>query len=194
VTTGAEDPGAPTRPGTADEASAKPGAAPDIIVANAGLVLVGPFLPHFFGRLGLLTEDHAGWRSPGARDRAVHLLQWLVEGRCDRPATILALNRLLCGQRPDDPDTGAIEPSDEELAACRSLLEVMIANWPMVKESSAAGLQEIFLQRQGRIGRVQSAWRVEVRRKTVDVLVDQVPWSFATIFHRWMSDPIEVTW
>ncbi|HEY5723754.1 MAG TPA: contractile injection system tape measure protein [Allosphingosinicella sp.] len=168
-----------------------------IPIANAGLVLVNPFLPQFFKRLDLLVGGDAGafeWRSPAAQGRAVHLLQWLVEGRCDRPAPMLALNRLLCGQQPGDPDMGQIEPTVDELAICRSLLDAVIADWPMMKGSSVAALQESFFQRQGKLGRQESAWLVQVERKILDVLVDHVPWSFATIYHRWMSEPVRVNW
>lgn len=178
----------PGKPGS------KIGLAPDgqSVVDNAGLVLLDPFLPHFFRRLDLLTEDHKGWRSPAARDRAVHLLQWLVDGRCDRTDEALVLNKMLCGQALDRPAFAAIEPSEEELAVCRSLLEAVLAAWPALKGSSVAALQETFLQRGGRIVRIETGWRVDLERKVVDVLIDTLPWSFSMILHPWMREPVSV--
>ena len=178
------------------EPGSKIGSAPDgrIFVGNAGLVLLNPFLPHFFRRLDLLTDDHNGWRSPAAQARAVHLLQWLVDGRCDRPDEALALNKLLCGQPLDRSAFAAIEPSAEELGSCRSLLDAVIAAWPALKGSSVAAVQETFIQRAGRIARREPRWDVKVERKTLDVLVDELPWTFSTIVHPWMREPVSVDW
>jgi hypothetical protein len=168
-----------------------------IAIGNAGLVLANPFLPQFFKRLDLLAprDSHlAKWRSPAARDRAVHLLQYLVDGQCDRPEPVLALNKLLCGAPLGHPTLAAIEPSEEEMATCRSLLDAIVAGWPMLKGSSVAALQETFLRRGGRIERIEAGWRVDVERKVLDVLVDNVPWSFSMILHPWMREPISVAW
>jgi hypothetical protein len=168
-----------------------------IAVANAGLVLVNPYLPVFFQRLGLLNPaDPKGgtWLSKEAQGRAVHLLQYLVDGSCERPEPMLALNKLLCGQALGQPVAAAIEPTAEEKATCRSLLEAMLANWPMLKDSSVEALQETFLQREGCIVRTDAGWRVDVERKVLDVLIDSIPWSFSMILHPWMKEPISVEW
>jgi hypothetical protein len=42
--------------------------------------------------------------------------------------------------------------------------------------------------------RVEEGWRLEVERKTLDVLMDDLPWSFSMILHPWMAEPITVAW
>ena len=84
--------------------------------------------------------------------------------------------------------------TNSERSTCDSLLAALIDNWPMLKGSSVAALQETFLQRDGRISRTDSGWKLEVERKVLDVLVDAVPWSFAMILHSWMREPLTVTW
>ncbi len=56
------------------------------------------------------------------------------------------------------------------------------------------GLRQTFLQREGKLERGADAWKLRVQRKTVDVLVDQVPWSLSVVFHPWMREPVHVTW
>ena len=168
-----------------------------IAIANAGLVLAAPFLPQFFERLDLLdpaSSEKKGWRSRQARDRGIHLLQYLVEGRCDRPEPVLALNKLLCGQTLGYPVSASIEPTQAERDICRSLLDAIVAAWPMLKGSSVEALQETFLQREGRIVRIEAGWRVDVERKVLDVMVDSVPWGFSMILHPWMEEPVSVEW
>ncbi|WP_448205619.1 contractile injection system tape measure protein [Azospirillum sp. sgz302134] len=193
--------GAPARkpprpaPGSGDvppSASGEP-----IYVGNAGLVLLNPYLPALFDRLGVLTVGEDGVaRVTGleATSRAVHLLQYLADGRCDRPEPTLVLNKLLCGLDPAIPVEPAIQPTDEQLGLCDGLLGAVIGNWPIIRNTSVAGLRETFLAREGRLERGADRWTLTVQRRTVDVLVDQVPWSFAVLYHSWMRAPLHVSW
>ena len=169
----------------------------DVLIHNAGLVLAGPFLPRFFALLDLTAPDEAGrpqWRSTDARDRAVHLTQMLVDGRSDAPEPTLALNRLLCGVPPDEPGLAAIDPTADEARICRSLLDGMIANWPQMATSSRDALQQTFLQREGRINDGEAGLAVDVARKTLDILLSSVGWSYSLIAHPWMPRPLSVRW
>jgi hypothetical protein len=150
-----------------------------------------------FERLGLLVtgDDDRPVIPPGdPASRAVHLLQYLADGRLDRPEPELVLNKLLCGQPTFQPVARSIAPTQADLEICDDLLRAVIANWPILADTSPAALQETFLQREGRLRHGDGKWTLQVQRKTLDVLVDQVPWSFAVVYHRWMTDPIHVTW
>ena len=192
----------PARPVAARPAAStsRPGAAQDgdvIYVANAGLVLLHPFLPRMFQQLRLLSDDTKGRpRIAGTDDasRAVHLLQWLVDTLCDAPEPSLALNKLLCGLELDTPVAPAIVPEEDEIELCQQLLAAVTANWSSISNTSADGLRETFLQRDGRLQRRDGKWTLTVSRKTVDVLVDQIPWGFAVILHPWMSKELAVIW
>ena len=168
-----------------------------LYIANAGLALVTPYLPALFERLRLLTgKGDAPPRVTGfdAASRAVHLVQYLATGRLDTPEPALALNKLLAGLPLDTPVARQIDASPADLEICKQLLTALIANWPIIKNSSIDGLRETFLQREGRLDRAEDRWDLRVQRKALDVLVDRVPWSFSVIFHRWMQAPIDVTW
>jgi len=168
-----------------------------IYISNAGLVLCHPFLPHLFKQLGLLSVDHDGVeRIIGIENasRAVHLLQYLVNEQCDAPEPELALNKLLCGMTLDTPVDQSITPSVADLAVCNSLIQAVIANWKIINNTSPTGLRETFVQRDGRLVRSNGKWTLTVSRKTVDVLVDQIPWGLAIILHSWMPNELSVTW
>jgi hypothetical protein len=168
-----------------------------IYVANAGLVLFNPYLPAFFDRLGLLSEGEDGVRRVrglAAASRATHLLQYLVDGRLDQPEPDLALNKVLAGLDPAAPVTARLDPPPSDLALCDSLVAAVIANWPMLRGSSPEALRETFLRRDGRLTREDRRWALRVQRRTVDVLVDRIPWTLSVVYHRWMIDPIHVTW
>jgi hypothetical protein len=166
-----------------------------IYIANAGLVLANPFLPRLFDVLGLIErgEDGKPRLAGEAASRGVHLLQYLVDGRTDRAEPLLVLNKLMCGLPVATPVERAIEPTEAERETCDTLLASMLGNWPALRNTSIAGLRETFLQREGKLLRA-GAWRLQVQRKTLDVLVDQLPWSIGVVFHPWMPGAIHVTW
>ncbi len=168
-----------------------------IYVANAGLVLVGAFLPQFFQALDLLGRDDEGrvrMRDAEALSRAVHLLQCLVDGTTATPEAALALNKVLCGVSPADPVAGAIEATDAEREAVERLLKSVLGNWSVLQGTSIAGLRETFLQREGRLETSADGYRLTVQRKTLDVLVDQLPWSYSVLLHGWMRQPLYTRW
>lgn len=168
-----------------------------IYINNAGLALTGPFLPHLFKSLDLLAEDesgHARLRDSKAVSRAVHLLQYLVNGSTSTPEPALVLNKIMCGVPTTAPVEREIEPTEQERELCERLLKAMIANWKIIENTSIAGLQQTFLQREGRLDRSPDGWKLKAQRKTLDVLVDQIPWSISVIFNKWMPQPLRVTW
>jgi hypothetical protein len=192
----ATDPGEPAKP-RPPRPLPPPEHGTTIYVANAGLVLLNPFLPRFFERLGVLEEAADGVpRMSGrhAASRAVHLLQYLADQHCDRPEPDLALNKLLCGIPISSPIERSIEPGPEDRALCEEMTAAVIAHWPAISGTSPAGLREAFLQREGRLRRSDDRWTLEVERKTLDVLVDRISWNLAVVYHRWMAEPLHVTW
>jgi hypothetical protein len=183
------------------EASLEAALAQGLYIANAGLVLFNPFLPRLFERLALLepTEDASKPAINGLeqRSRAVHLLQWLVDGRLDAPELDLTLNKLLAGIDLAAPVLPSYGASDDELAIAADLLQAVIDHWPPLRNTSTAGLRETFLQREGRLdppSLEQDHWSLQVQRRTVDILIDQIPWSFSMLLHRWMAAPLQVSW
>jgi|GEM_PF-2791659 len=167
-----------------------------IYVDNAGLVLVSPFLPHLFRELGLSRVDDTGKThlDPEPATRAVHLLQYLVDGRTSAPEPLLVLNKILCGLSVPTPVPSGIDLTEREQSLCDRLLKALIANWTIIANTSVAGLRETFLQREGRLEQLDDRWKLQVQRKTLDVLIDQVPWSISILTHPWMPQPLYVSW
>lgn len=168
-----------------------------IYVANAGLILINPFLPALFERLDLLSRDENDKPyidSESAASRAVHLLQYLVTGQTATPEPLLFLNKLLCGLPTGMPVASGIEPDSKDIEICNGLLEGMLENWTALHGTSVDGLRETFLQREGRLNYGDEKWSLVIQRKTLDILKDQISWNTSVIFHPWMNDPIHTTW
>ena len=161
-------------------------------IANAGLVLAAPYLPRLFDMLGL-TRGSA-FMDADASERAVHLLQYMVNERTDDPEFQLVLNKILCGVPLGRPIAGSIDISDQEREAIDGLIQGMIQNWTAIGNTSPAGFRESFLRREGRLQLRDEAWQLLVEPRTFDMLLDRIPWSFSTIKHAWMDRVVHVEW
>ncbi|KRC78972.1 contractile injection system tape measure protein [Sphingomonas sp. Root241] len=182
---------AETRPENSDAAFSA------IHIANAGLVLASAFLPRLFQSLDYVVpvEDGAWrWNDGECRDRAVHLLQWLVDTRTDAPEPQLALNKLLCGVAVSKPISAGIILNDRELRMGGTLLATVLAGWPPLAESGIDALRQAFFRREGRLTRSEQGWSLDVETQVLDILLDQLPWGFSTILHPWMGAPLTVQW
>lgn len=159
---------------------------------NAGLVLLGPFLPRLFAMLKL-TVDGA-FVSPAAAGRAVHLLQFVASGASGAPAHALPLNKLLCGLAPETPVAADVVLTQAERQGADEMLKAFIAQWRGVENSSSDGLRGAFLMRRGRLEPDGERWQLRVSPGQMDMLLDRLPWSFSTTRLPWMAAPLLVRW
>ena len=166
--------------------------AEEIYLENAGLVLVATYMDRLFKMLGLLEQS--SFKDTEAAERAVHLLQYLVEERCDRPEYLLVLNKILCGIAPEFPLIREIEITDQEKQTIDGLLAAVIQHWGAIGKTSVAGLREAFLQREGYLRLQDDAWHLRVEEKAYDMLLDRLPWSFSLIKLPWMERALHVQW
>ncbi|HED39254.1 MAG TPA: hypothetical protein ENJ13_02340 [Chromatiales bacterium] len=163
-----------------------------IYVRNAGQVLLAPYIPLLFERLGLIKAG--GFIDHAAALRAVHALQYMVDGEGAAAEYMMVLNKLICGIETADLVTRAAATTDQEKALIDGLLTAAIENWKRVGNTSVAGLRDAFLKREGRLLRKEGGWQLLVESRSYDMLLDQLPWSYSTIKYGWMKEPIHVDW
>jgi len=164
----------------------------DIYIANAGMVLLAPYLPRLFERLGF--TDAGEFIDRDAAERAVHCLQFLVNTSITSPEYQLVLNKLLCGVKTGHPIRRGIELTADEREQLEGLLHAVTQHWKALENTSIDGLRESFLQRNGRLQLKNDAWHLAIEARAFDMLLDQVPWSFTTIKFAWMERVIYVEW
>ena len=185
------------RPAAPQPATAAPDADParddTLYVANAGLVLAGPYMPMLLSRLELTRDGR--FVDDRAQERAVHLLQFLVDGEAEPAAEHrLVLNKLVCGLDFPVPVGRDFQVRDPERAMIESLLRTMVARWSALGRTSLAGLRETFLRRQGALAQDDGAWRLAVEPRAFDMLLDRIPWGYGTLKLPWMAQVLHVDW
>ena len=169
-----------------------PEAGAEIYLINAGMVLAAPYLPRLWSMLEL--TEHGAFKSPQAAERAVHLLQFMVNEKTASPEYQLVLNKLLCGVGGGLPIVREIRITDHEADVIEQLIKAMILHWKVIGNTSVKGLRESFLQRPGWLHLKDDAWHLRVQEGVFDMLLDQLPWSFSIIKYPWMERAVHVSW
>ena len=163
-----------------------------IEIKNAGIVIVWPYLDRFFQMLEM-TEKGA-FKTEGDAIRATHLIQYLVTGSNETPEHELLLNKILCGINLATPVPLQIELTEKEKETSDLMLNGVMQNWQKLKSSSIDAMREGFFVRQGFVEEKDDFWELEVEKKTIDILLNSLPWGFGTVKLPWMSKRMIVNW
>ncbi|MBL7775627.1 MAG: hypothetical protein JNK89_06460 [Saprospiraceae bacterium] len=161
-------------------------------VQQAGLVLLHPFLQRFFSKFELL--DGPEFRDETARHRAVLLLQALAGGDIGSPDFNLVLPKFLCALPVNQPLDHTLTPTPEEREEADRLLQAAIDHWGALGATSPGGLREGFLQRPGKLEHTDTGWHLQVERRTLDILLDRLPWNLSLVKLPWMPELLRVDW
>ena len=161
-------------------------------VANAGVILLHPFLSPYFKTAGLV--DQGNFVDEAAQQKAVHLLHFLATGQTQAPEYDLLLPRFLCGLPFETPLERFVDISAEEQAEGEKLLTAAIKHWNKLGHTSPDGLREGFLQREGKLEKREAGWYLCVEQKTIDVLLNFLPWNLSMIKLPWLPELLRVEW
>ncbi|MEM7371294.1 MAG: contractile injection system tape measure protein [Bacteroidota bacterium] len=164
-----------------------------IDISNAGLVLVWPFIPHYFKMLEKLTPRRQ-FIDEDFPKRAVHLLQYIVRKSTADPEEQLVLNKLMCGLPLSEPIEESIQITEKEAEMAEGLLQAACGQWKAMKNGTPDGLRGSFLIREGSLEKKLKNWELKVEKKPFDMLLDHLPWSISMVKFPWMDSIIQVEW
>lgn len=163
-----------------------------LYVKNSGIVILHPFLQPFFEELELLKKGE--FTNTEACQRSILLLHYLATAEVEAAEYDLVLEKVLCGYPIKETLPSSIELSEKEITESQKLLTSIIGHWTILKNTSIQGLQSTFMVREGKLSSKESGWFLKVERKTVDILLDKLPWGFSTIKLPWMENILSVDW
>lgn len=161
-----------------------------ILVANAGVVLLHPFLPQLFGKLGLAAGDDL--LDP---PRAIALLHHLATGERTTPEHEVTLAKVLCGRPLDEPVPADVQLTKAETGEATTLLRAVIGHWTALRNTSPDVLRLEFLRRPGILSSADfDEWLLRVDTDTADILLGRLPWGASMIRLPWMPRMLHVEW
>jgi len=118
----------------------------------------------------------------------------LATGQQNSPEYSLVFEKILCGLDINVPLEKEAPLSELEKEESEELLKSIISNWTRIKNTSVNGLRETFLKRDGILTKRENGWLLQVERRTPDVLLDAIPWSFSTLHFSWANYIIVTEW
>ncbi|HWV64282.1 contractile injection system tape measure protein [Chitinophaga sp.] len=163
-----------------------------IYTGNAGLILLHPFIPYGFKRVGLVNDE--GFVNREAQHRAIHLLQYMATGKEEHAEHELALNKILCALPLEEPVPAEVLLTPEEKQLCEELLKVVIQRWEKMNNSSVEGFRAAFLQRDGALWEKDGDWWLRIEERGYDLILQTLPWGIGMIKAPWMEKTIYTEW
>lgn len=163
-----------------------------LLVSNAGLVILWPYLIRFFDNLNLL--DKRQFVDTAAKHRAVGLLQYLVDEQEEPMEFHCGFNKVLCGMEVQEVLEFGTLVTTTEKEACEQLLQAIIANAPILKNMSIDGFRGSFLARNGILKAGAESWRLQVEATSYDIVLERFPWQWNMVKLPWMPWGIGVEW
>lgn len=160
------------------------------ILANAGSILLHPFLAAFFRDCGVLTKDNR-FSDPGL---AVHLLHYAATGDVSAPDYELQFEKFIIGIPVEMPVDRFIPLPLGHKEKVQELLDSLLENWQKLKNTSADTVRVEFLQRSGKIQREGDQIRIIMDRKVQDILLDSLPFNLGMLKLPWRRELIIVAW
>ncbi|WP_025741546.1 contractile injection system tape measure protein [Aquimarina pacifica] len=159
-------------------------------IENAGLLLLHPFLKHFFEHCDLLDENK-NFKNPAL---AVHALHYIATKKEKQLECAMVFEKFICNIPIQEPIDRNIKLSETIKDEADELLKAALENWEGLKTSSIDLLRNEFVQRPGKLILTEEHPKITMERKTQDILLDRVPWNISIIKLPWKPKLIFVNW
>jgi len=163
-----------------------------IIVQQAGIVLLHPFLNLFFKDRQLVNDGK--FISPIEKLKALGLLHYLATGDTIIPEYQLVVAKTICDHPLEGAVPASIELTQEDLAAADDLLREVVAQWSILKNTGIQTLREEFLKRNGKLSFKDETHLLQVETRSIDLLLEHLPWPMSFIKLPWMKNMMKIVW
>ncbi|MFY7672186.1 contractile injection system tape measure protein [Tenacibaculum sp. MEBiC06402] len=160
------------------------------IINNAGLILIHPFLKQFFTSCNLLNDKNQIINP----SEAIHLLHYVATKQEKQLESNLVFEKFLCNIPIHQTIERDIKLSEETKENAENLLNSVVHNWEILKNSSPDLIRNEFIQRQGKLDLTKDNPQLTIERKTQDILLDKLPWSFGLCKLPWMKTLLFTDW
>ena len=169
-----------------------------LMAADAGVVLLWPHLKRLFQKKKLLTANDE-FTDESCQLRAMAMLVSAsglgAEEEAGEAYNPWASAALLTGLPVETLFDQLPAISNDDRRSVDHLLQTVVAQWSALKKMPVASLQSLFLQRRGYWQPDhQSGWKLEVENKSLDVLLNGLPWPVSVISLPWLDSILTIDW
>lgn len=172
-----------------------------LIVSNAGIVLLNPFLPMLFRSLSL-QNDESKWISTEHHLAAIYLLNYLSTGTLEADEDELYIGRILTAfdqeeiiPQISEEQFSKLVPKATLETELEQLIQAVRDNWRPMRNCSWNGLRNDFLSRTGTIKKAgENDYELTIESGGLDVMLSYKDWSISMITYSWLEGIIYVKW
>lgn len=158
-------------------------------VHDGGLCFIAPFLNNFFENLSVVT--HNEFVNEYQKAKAYVILQYIVNGSVDYENINNSLAYYFAA-KPNLNIEKDVQLSESEIEECNILLHTIIGYIPNLQHLSIDSFQKEFLQREGVL--YLNTNELTIQRKSIDVIMDNIPWNIHLIKLPWLKNIIKAEW
>lgn len=157
---------------------------------KAGLILLNPFLVRFFTGAQLINEEN----QIADFGKACTLLHFIATGTEEVTDVELTLEKICLGIPLDTIINYQTPLTEVDKALCEELLQAVIQNWSVLKNSTPNTLRDMFIKREGKITLKKDSIKLEIERYAQDILLDRIPWNISLFKLKWMDKMMHIEW
>lgn len=158
----------------------------------AGIILLHPYLQTLFENLELM--ENGQFTNTEAQERATHLLHYMATGKEQCEEHEMSIAKFLCGFAVESPIRKQVRLSTEERQEANVLLQTVIEYWTALGKATTESLRETFFRREGKLEQSPKGWTLKVEQKTLDVLLERMPWGLSIVKLPWLNHLVFVEW
>ncbi len=163
-----------------------------ILVQNAGLVLLHPFLRQLFENLGFLSDGKKLLRK--RLPEALATLYFLATKQESPLEHELLCEKFLCNIPFEIAVFPAKNLTEEQKHACDEMLSAALSHWSALKTTNIDVLRSEFLMREGKITANSENEKLFIQRKTQDILLEKLPWNLGIMKLPWKKNMVFLDW
>lgn len=160
-------------------------------INNGGLILTATFLGYFFK--GIEYIEKGKFISEEKQKQAVILLQKLC-GDEFFSEDQMVLSKILCGLSIYDTVPMLYIPTEKESEELNLMVDSLIHYWPVLKNTSVEAFKYNYMKRTAMLTYGEKQWNLRIKRESIDVIIDTLPWSIGLTKQPWMEKAIITEW
>ncbi|AGA79802.1 contractile injection system tape measure protein [Echinicola vietnamensis] len=161
-----------------------------IIVNQAGLVMLHPFIGQLFRSVKLLAEDNTIQN----KTLATHLLHYVATKQENAFEQDMVFEKYSCNVGLETSLEREVSLSKDMKSAAEEMLAAAIGHWTALKNTHVDTLRAEFLCRPGKLITKENHHKLIIERKTQDILMDQLPWNIGLVKFPWKKQLLFVEW
>ncbi|NLC86293.1 MAG: hypothetical protein GX680_05035 [Bacteroidales bacterium] len=125
---------------------------------------------------------------------AIQALHFLATGKANFFEGNLILEKYICGTPLKVTVERECLLSEKIKDEAINMLREVIRQWPELKNSTIDDLRELFIQRNGKLIKKGSKYKIIVERKVQDLLLEKLSWNISAVNFPWRKDVLFVDW